>query len=297
MCSPRAWGWTGRPAVPADFPDVFPTGVGMDRNRSRTCPVYLCVPHGRGDGPPPSTDFRNVGACSPRAWGWTVRVLRRGRGASVFPTGVGMDRRRRRRAASRSSVPHGRGDGPVQPASVSSSSTCSPRAWGWTASSGNGEAPVAVFPTGVGMDRYRRASPNRGTGVPHGRGDGPELISDGDGLDMCSPRAWGWTVALQIESGSASVFPTGVGMDRQSQSVIDPLTGVPHGRGDGPATKSSTTTSGKCSPRAWGWPGLPNQRDMLVEVFPTGVGMGRKLYRDHCRYNCVPHGRGDGPVR
>ncbi len=150
----------------------------------------------------------------------------------------------------------------------------------------------AVFPTGVGMDRVcagmrtvERVFP---TGVGMNRRSRSARLRQ-----MCSPRAWGWT-AMQsycdpmsgvphgrgdgpsIRSGysQGEVFPTGVGMDR-TEVLRWAVKRVPHGRGDGPPSESPSIVR-ESSPRAWGWTGIIEpQGGVLGEEFPTGVGMDR----------------------
>jgi len=90
--SPRAWGWTEREGAGAILRNAFPTGVGMDRRGSRSCPGPAGVPHGRGDGPVATETRTGSQVRSPRAWGWTAGAGDHRAGAAAFPTGVGMDR-------------------------------------------------------------------------------------------------------------------------------------------------------------------------------------------------------------
>ena len=273
------------------------------------------VPHGRGDGPLTLAEHQRTGTCSPRAWGWTGAPAADRAPEGVFPTGVGMDRRFTQISSSRRSVPHGRGDGPQETTALQESLACSPRAWdgpgwvglpiydwvcsprawGWTNSNGVRPARDFVFPTGVGMDRRGLALWMRRMSVPHGRGDGPPGDVSRYGRNACSPRAWGWTVGVQMGHAGSGVFPTGVGMDRPSRSARGHGRGVPHGRGDGPPSPRPDPTAPQCSPRAWGWTAFMARPWEELVVFPTGVGMDRSLaFRAVCSGR-VPHGRGDGP--
>ena len=89
---------------------VFPTGVGMNRQRGQRNADPPRVPHGRGDEP-------NFSEC--------VGVVE-----TVFPTGVGMNRLHGRRALPDHRVPHGRGDEPDLSDPLGINPLCSPRAWG-----------------------------------------------------------------------------------------------------------------------------------------------------------------------
>ena len=48
---------------------VFPTCVGMNRDRIVITDVRFRVPHVRGDEPPERQRRAPLGGCSPRAWG------------------------------------------------------------------------------------------------------------------------------------------------------------------------------------------------------------------------------------
>ncbi len=48
---------------------VFPTGVGMNRDKGALLALGLSVPHGRGDEPNRVLRLTLDLECSPRAWG------------------------------------------------------------------------------------------------------------------------------------------------------------------------------------------------------------------------------------
>ena len=294
-CSPRAWGWTAAGFARRPGIQVFPTGVGMDRRWGPGRRRPERVPHGRGDGPPPSRLAELRRWCSPRAWGWTGQVSPDFSARIVFPTGVGMDRLACRPPPTRSGVPHGRGDGPRSPRASKSALRCSPRAWGWTDLTSGGMMTAAVFPTGVGMDRTLRNFPRPLSSVPHGRGDGPGGSPTTTPATRCSPRAWGWTVVIRSHNSEDLVFPTGVGMDRRPSTAATYPFRVPHGRGDGPGCRFGKPVCQLCSPRAWGWTECHLAGPGKEHVFPTGVGMDRPTTPRTRTMAGVPHGRGDGP--
>ena len=68
-------------------------------------------------------------------------------------------------------VPHGRGDEPL--------------------SGEQFESLTDAFPTGVGMNRQKRAIISGFLCVPHGRGDEPRLKLNVRVTSLRSPRAWG----------------------------------------------------------------------------------------------------------
>jgi len=111
--------------------------------------------------------------CSPQTWGWTVRFTHSTKLPIVFPTDVGMDRFSELPNAQYLSVPHRRGDGPVEFIQGRSVTSCSPQTWGWTEYFGTTGSDITVFPTDVGMDRRKKCQEQRVNSVPHRRGDGP----------------------------------------------------------------------------------------------------------------------------
>ena len=255
-CSPHAWGWTGYQSVRASPGFVFPTRVGMDRQRDRAIRPRAGVPHTRGDGPTLRCAGVPLTACSPHAWGWTVADRKALAQEVVFPTRVGMDRRRSRMRWREGSVPHTRGDGPGVVGCRLPIATCSPHAWGWTAHPELGGQRCDVFPTRVGMDC--------------GESDKRNVSAS------CSPHAWGWTAAVEPASLFELVFPTRVGMDR--------------------AAAAPARTCSACSPHAWGWTVPKSAREVVGHVFPTRVGMDRQPPATRGTSARVPHTRGDGPV-
>ncbi len=172
--SPHAWGWTDQPQVLPLGELVFPTRVGMDRDRCCHRSRHSRIPHTRGDGPLPFIRFLKAVAYSPHAWGWTVAAAAWDRSPWVFPTRVGMDRWHSIPVVASCRIPHTRGDGPDLLACVLRATAYSPHAWGWTAQEPWESGDHQVFPTRVGMDRRSKPVSSAGCGIPHTRGDGPE---------------------------------------------------------------------------------------------------------------------------
>ncbi len=214
----------------------------------------MSVPHARGDGPLGTDQRGRPAARSPRTWGWTGEG-RAGLGhGQAFPTHVGMDRSPRRLGPGGWCVPHARGDGPKHRSSTRPPRERSPRTWGWTArwsqhrpaasafpthvgmdrGAHPGRDQGGAFPTHVGMDRYRSAERPRAAGVPHARGDGPEVASSLLSSQWRSPRTWGWTDRVRPQPHRLLAFPTHVGMDRVVLAGHPTQKRVPHARGDGP---------------------------------------------------------------
>ena len=94
--------------------------------------------------------------------------------------------------------------------------------------------PRLVFPTPVGMVRAKSKKKYKKIGFPHARGDGPLINGFRIGPIAFSPRPWGWSVYVYDYVGSNFVFPTPVGMVRNSSSFFRRCGCFPHARGDGP---------------------------------------------------------------
>ena len=90
--SPRAWGWSDSGEIVHVNHRLFPTGVGMVRFLTLARFLGVTLPHGRGDGPPPTSWITLAHRSSPRAWGWSDLPLLSASPWMLFPTGVGMVR-------------------------------------------------------------------------------------------------------------------------------------------------------------------------------------------------------------
>ena len=151
---------------------------------------------------------------SPHAWGWTVDGYFSSTALFVFPTRVGMDRQLKMFFHQIPCILLTRGDGPSIPNISLHSSKYSPHAWGWTEILNRTVDRDIVFPTRVGMDRVPEYVITRPQGIPHTRGDGPQIRVLSFLILEYSPHAWGWTVHNWIISGFGIC--------------------IPHTRGDGP---------------------------------------------------------------
>ena len=236
------------------FDSVLPTRVGMVRAFACNPPPLECSPHARGDGPTiwnGSSNGRCVlptrvgmvrpcagvplrARCSPHARGdgprsryWNDVV------AQVLPTRVGMVRDSIASRSRYASSPHARGDGP-RAARFSRADWFSPRAWGWSGVSRRADL-CDVLPTRVGM--VRSSSP-----IARSHGVLPTRV----GMVRCalpmrlaalafSPRAWGWSGAVEPRScRESSPHARGDGPYAREHSCALALSS-PHARGDGPA--------------------------------------------------------------
>ncbi|KAF0093298.1 MAG: hypothetical protein E1N59_2990 [Puniceicoccaceae bacterium 5H] len=147
------------------------------------------------------------------------------------------------------------------------------------------------------MDRECRRPSLRPVGIPHPRGDGPGILSSSRSPASYSPPAWGWTGTEADSRLCLTVFPTRVGMDRSDDQRKHETHGIPHPRGDGPHLANAFVPSMRYSPPAWGWTVVLVLELVICDVFPTRVGMDRRLSRIHRLPQRIPHPRGDGPLR
>ena len=145
------------------------------------------------------------------------------------------------------------------------------------------------------MDRQPSASTAPCFGIPHARGDGPSSGGLSDRRIGYSPRTWGWTAERHHRPHRTLVFPTHVGMDRLHHDISNLLAGIPHARGDGPMTPSSSRGRFAYSPRTWGWTVQSPDEQTGGNVFPTHVGMDRGRGSCASIAGGIPHARGDGP--
>ena len=153
----------------------------------------------------------------------------------------------------------------------------SPQAWGWTVTTHIRAFAHRVFPTGVGVDRDRPIAAATHRRFPHRRGGGPPAIDAQRAMEGFSPQAWGWTVLATNRFDALQVFPTGVGVDRYTRPIIQRFDRFPHRRGGGPACTRLGCPTGLFSPQAWGWTAMCAVSSAGSSVFPTGVGVDRRL--------------------
>ena len=117
----------------------------------------------------------------------------------VVPTLVGMDRIDSLCPSESRSCPHARGDRPTSRHPTHSTTSLSPRSWGWTVT----------------------------------------LTLPGTQTIKLSPRSWGWTAAKTSSSETPQVVPTLVGMDRacaekyRENYVVPTLVGMDRDAADG----------------------------------------------------------------
>ena len=152
----------------------------------------------------------------------------------VFPTRVGMFRSRVSVSSEISGFPHPRGDVPFGRRINSPAHWFSPPAWGCSGRGQMTDRERGVFPTRVGMFLADSISENSGNCFPHPRGDVPQHQRIARLFNKFSPPAWGCSANRGGICLLITVFPTRVGMFRQSFGVDNAIPGFPHPRGDVP---------------------------------------------------------------
>ena len=148
-------------------------------------------PHSRGDVPNYEDVMRDETAFSPLTWGCSGTLRGEYVRDFVFPTHVGMFLQHVGGVGDSLRFPHSRGDVPTSAVFRKNGQTFSPLTWG--CSDGRSRPPheEVVFPTHVGMFRWRRRRRSRLRSFPHSRGDVPWLRSVPCTEREFSPLTWG----------------------------------------------------------------------------------------------------------
>ena len=178
------------------------------------------------------------------------------------------------------SFPHSRGDGPVDTGIPALEQVFSPLAWGWSAIVPHCQICHDVFPTRVGMVRHHEIKSQPAKSFPHSRGDGPNPPAWNPHRKAFSPLAWGWSIFKILVHHPLQVFPTRVGMVRRRSKLSRRLSSFPHSRGDGPLGNDKVSGQPPLrsfSPLAWGWSDKTFVVTKQNGVFPTRVGMVRRI--------------------
>ena len=134
---------------------------------------------------------------------------------------------------------------------------------------------MTIFPTRVGM--FRRDSDLSATAfhLPHASGDVPDPALAAVIADESSPREWGCSALLWLPRFRRRIFPTRVGMFRQTRRSTPVRSHLPHASGDVPVARRSQGAHGR--------------------IFPTRVGMFRGRTNERQREAHLPHASGDVP--
>ena len=176
-----------------------------------------------------------------------------------------------------SCFPHSRGDVPFTGLWRRWFRQFSPLTWGCSGEEAEEARGVPVFPTHVGMFRTCASARWPDAGFPHSRGDVPGELMDSLNMEEFSPLTWGCSGRLSGQAADKPVFPTHVGMFRPMIAYVFQSFSFPHSRGDVPSLDGQTVFGVAFSPLTWGCSGRRRAEVLERIVFPTHVGMFRRL--------------------
>ena len=215
-------------------PKVFPTHVGMFRGFTTLTSNAQSFPHSRGDVPALNPVDEQKAWFSPLTWGCSCHKERPNEDKPVFPTHVGMFLSPSTERLRRGRFPHSRGDVPNSDAQGLKRRWFSPLTWGCSEEGLSPSPADIVFPTHVGMFRFRESNMMRHKSFPHSRGDVPRPDYARPATLPFSPLTWGCSGRWRMAHHLARVFPTHVGMFRSSTPSRALSIRFPHSRGDVP---------------------------------------------------------------
>ncbi len=294
---PQTWGWTSCVTALTLASAGSPTDVGMDPSSTGVSSRSARLPHRRGDGPASSAPDIRAARAPPQTWGWTRRRRPGRAGRQGSPTDVGMDLTYLYPAEMRYWLPHRRGDGPHAGGSPCPPLMAPPQTWGWTPRVTGWLCVHLGSPTDVGMDLFRKPPALTMPGLPHRRGDGPELYIGSLAAWKAPPQTWGWTLGGRDYDDAESGSPTDVGMDLGRSGLPRSPSWLPHRRGDGPRCSPLQRRNLSAPPQTWGWTCYKKTRRQHRVGSPTDVGMDLSRGSRSTHGVRLPHRRGDGPWR
>ena len=231
-CSLRMWGLRDR----ADELDVcqamFPTHVGIARNKNHQHPAESYVPYACGDCADAGDQDRLRQECSLRMWGLRVVLPKKPPADAMFPTHVGIARVSAAAPSRPGDVPYACGDCASEPTVFRVVSRCSLRMWGLRGLDIGSTGYVGMFPTHVGIARHTPWPPPKVWHVPYACGDcAIEALVQAKCL-TCSLRMWGLRGRVVKLESSNIMFPTHVGIARRTPPPIGACGNVPYACGD-----------------------------------------------------------------
>ena len=210
--SPRSWGCFLSFAFVGRLAGVFPTLVGVFLKSFAVVNCRMSLPHARGGVSKRRVWTHRLMLSSPRSWGCFYRRLARSYGPSVFPTLVGVFLLLYQPGLAEYCLPHARGGVSKAKIDAGADLESSPRSWGCFYGREVLDQTPVVFPTLVGVFPYPHSLTRPTFSLPHARGGVSVVIGHDCSDDASSPRSWGCFQARAINSASARVFPTLVGV-------------------------------------------------------------------------------------
>ena len=273
--SPRMWGCTSYGGHARNAAQRFPHACGGVPCNGRVCHRAKRFPHACGGVPNVrEAPIHQVGF-SPRMWGCTVQSLKSGSRGNVFPTHVGVYHESSFVGISENRFPHACGGVPCRAVEISPAYWFSPRMWGCTCCFCKEIVNFFVFPTHVGVYPIQAYLEKWTYSFPHACGGVPNKHGNARLQRSFSPRMWGCTCPLTLGRPTPSRFPHACGGVPLFRSCNTRLSSFPHACGGVP------TTSGT----------FP----VMVEVFPTHVGVYRNFNISSVQMISFPHACGGVP--
>ena len=162
-------------------------------------------------------------------------------------------------------------------------------------SKGDAITEFSLFPTHVGVYRGNIRVSGREYSLPHARGGVPSPGKSFPCDCASSPRTWGCTGYGLRPGVGVGLFPTHVGVYRRVGRFPVGPSPLPHARGGVPRPRRSCEVNYDSSPRTWGCTDLAIERALLAELFPTHVGVYRRVGRFPDGPSPLPHARGGVP--
>ncbi len=193
-------------------------------------------------------------------------------------------------------APRASGDGPSHPRQHHRRTRCSPRERGWPPIRAQRRHRRPVLPARAGMAPSERPGLRPSSRAPRASGDGPVDALAALRKMRCSPRERGWPPGPVRPPARPRVLPARAGMAPLPRRVRQLPFRAPRASGDGPRSRSASTTSAMCSPRERGWPLLVDPGVLLDLVLPARAGMALNLPSSTLGRTRAPRASGDGPA-
>jgi len=237
----------------------------------------LGLPHARGGVSHSHACLHPRQVSSPRPWGCFPLIIDEMDHLVVFPTPVGVFLPHPRRTQHQGCLPHARGGVSSSVSSRSLLFVSSPRPWGCFCCLIKEYPRESVFPTPVGVFPHGSVTVLVRDRLPHARGGVSLRVAAVALAFVSSPRPWGCFCCMKKPGIAKAVFPTPVGVFLEDLLCPSSERSLPHARGGVSYACQNGISSSGSSPRPWGCFLLINLLYMLVNVFPTPVGVFLKL--------------------
>ena len=293
QCSLRMWGLRDARHPPRGVHAMFPTHVGIALQQHQQDGGRCDVPYACGDCASTAWCISGATRCSLRMWGLRDGMPTMPTRNGMFPTHVGIARIRNAARIAKHNVPYACGDCAEPASGIEGGAGCSLRMWGLRGASGSSWACPRMFPTHVGIARIVNASDETPRDVPYACGDCAPLLAPHQYVFGCSLRMWGLRVGQAQGVPHPGMFPTHVGIARRVLCPTADGRHVPYACGDCAEGRSGACPALPCSLRMWGLRGGSFRRLPCPAMFPTHVGIARRLSFPRLGVPYVPYACGD----